>query len=93
MVGVPLHHLCALLKVLSLVVNPSNTLCLVAELGLDMVSRIAMLVEDCAGDVAEAMTCLATFVTKAPECHKKNGIASGFGAVASTWKQEWVSAG
>lgn len=69
MIGVPLHHLRALLKVMSLVVNPSNTLCLVAELGLDMVSWISVLVEDRAGDVAEAMAGLAALVTKASECH------------------------
>ncbi len=56
------------------------------ELGLDMVSGVTMLVEDGAGDVAEAMTGLAAFVTKAPECHEKYSVASGFGAVASTWK-------
>lgn len=65
MIGVPLHHRCTLLQVLSLV-DASNAWSLMTELRLNVVRWKTALVEYGACNMTEAMSSLSSIVTKAP---------------------------
>lgn len=73
MVGVPLHHLDAVIEVLGLVVNPGDALFLVCQLSLNVLFWPPMLPQKCARGVSSAMTYKTTFVTNSGE-HFVDGV-------------------
>ena len=63
MICIPLHHFYSVLKVLSLVVHPRDSLLFVSKLRFDMLFRPAVFPEQSASGMASAMANQATFVT------------------------------
>ena len=73
MVGIPLHHLDAVIEVLGLVVNPGDALFFVCQLSLHMLFWPAMFPQECARRMSSAMAYKATFVTNRGE-HFVDGV-------------------